>query len=84
MSKLPRVDTYLGPEMKSTGEVMGIDWGDERGAGQGAARGRHHDPAAGARLLLSIADRDKAEAMPMIRELQGRLPALGDRRDGAG
>ena len=25
MSKLPAVDTYLGPEMKSTGEVMGID-----------------------------------------------------------
>ena len=26
MSKLPQVDTYLGPEMKSTGEVMGVDW----------------------------------------------------------
>ena len=25
MSKLVGVDTYLGPEMKSTGEVMGID-----------------------------------------------------------
>jgi carbamoyl-phosphate synthase large subunit len=25
MSKLTGVDTYLGPEMKSTGEVMGID-----------------------------------------------------------
>lgn len=25
MSKLLGVDTYLGPEMKSTGEVMGID-----------------------------------------------------------
>ena len=25
MSKLAGVDTYLGPEMKSTGEVMGID-----------------------------------------------------------
>jgi Carbamoylphosphate synthase large subunit (split gene in MJ) len=25
MSKLSGVDTYLGPEMKSTGEVMGID-----------------------------------------------------------
>ena len=25
MSKLIGVDTYLGPEMKSTGEVMGID-----------------------------------------------------------
>jgi len=26
MSKLIGVDTYLGPEMKSTGEVMGIDF----------------------------------------------------------
>ncbi len=26
MSKLTGVDTYLGPEMKSTGEVMGIDY----------------------------------------------------------
>ena len=25
MSKLTGVDTYLGPEMKTTGEVMGID-----------------------------------------------------------
>ncbi|MDO8462179.1 MAG: carbamoyl phosphate synthase large subunit, partial [Deltaproteobacteria bacterium] len=25
-SKFPGVDTILGPEMKSTGEVMGIDW----------------------------------------------------------
>ena len=25
MSKLVGVDTYLGPEMKSTGEVMGVD-----------------------------------------------------------
>ena len=25
MSKLTSVDTFLGPEMKSTGEVMGID-----------------------------------------------------------
>ena len=25
MSKLSGVDTYLGPEMKSTGEVMGVD-----------------------------------------------------------
>ena len=26
MSKLYGVDTYLGPEMKSTGEVMGLDY----------------------------------------------------------
>ena len=39
MSKLTQVDTYLGPEMKSTGEVMGLGETVDRGAGQGAARG---------------------------------------------
>ena len=41
MSKLPRVDTYLGPEMKSTGEVMGVDWDGDARDGEGADRGRH-------------------------------------------
>ncbi|APV44747.1 carbamoyl-phosphate synthase large subunit [Dehalogenimonas formicexedens] len=70
MSKLIGVDTYLGPEMKSTGEVMGIDH-DLKGAlikaliAAGLAL-----PAEGS-ILLSIADRDKAEALPLIRKLHG-------------
>ena len=44
MSKLTQVDTYLGPEMKSTGEVMGLGDIGCRGAGQGAA-GRRQRPA---------------------------------------
>ncbi|MEL7561524.1 carbamoyl-phosphate synthase large subunit [Dehalogenimonas sp. 4OHTPN] len=68
MAKLIGVDTYLGPEMKSTGEVMGIDH-DFKGAlikalmAAGLAL-----PPEGA-ILLSIADRDKAEALPLIRKL---------------
>jgi carbamoyl-phosphate synthase large subunit len=70
MSKLPRVDTYLGPEMKSTGEVMGIDWSYERALAKALlAAGQALRP--GARLLLSIADRDKAEVMPLVRKLHG-------------
>ena len=70
MSKLARVDTYLGPEMKSTGEVMGIDWSYERALAKALlAAGQALEP--GARVLLSIADRDKAEAMPLIRKLAG-------------
>jgi carbamoyl-phosphate synthase large subunit len=70
MSKLPRVDTYLGPEMKSTGEVMGIDWSYERALAKALlAAGQALRPAA--RILLSIADRDKAEAVPLIRRLSG-------------
>ena len=68
MSKLAGVDTYLGPEMKSTGEVMGIDF-DFRGAVAKAllAGGMLFHPNGS--VLLSIADRDKAEAVPLIRAL---------------
>jgi carbamoyl-phosphate synthase large subunit len=70
MSKLPRVDTYLGPEMKSTGEVMGIDWSYEHALAKALlAAGQSLHP--GARLLLSIADRDKAESVPLVRKLAG-------------
>ncbi len=68
MSKLIGVDTYLGPEMKSTGEVMGIDH-DMKGALIKAliAAGLALPPEGS--ILLSIADRDKAEALPIIRKL---------------
>ena len=46
MSKLTGVDTYLGPEMKSTGEVMGIDHHFRGGADQ-SAHGRRSDAASG-------------------------------------
>ena len=45
MNKLPRVDTYLGPEMKSTGEVDGRRLDVRRRDGQGADR-RRSDAAA--------------------------------------
>jgi carbamoyl-phosphate synthase large subunit len=70
MSKLPRVDTYLGPEMKSTGEVMGVDWSYERALAKALlAAGQALRP--GARVLLSIADRDKPESVPLVRKLHG-------------
>ena len=68
MSKLPGVDTYLGPEMKSTGEVMGIDY-DFRGAlAKALVAGGLALPPDGA-VLLSIADRDKSSALPLVRKL---------------
>jgi carbamoyl-phosphate synthase large subunit len=74
MSKLTHVDTYLGPEMKSTGEVMGI------GATAGEALGKALLAAGtglptrgrGSGVLLSIADRDKPEAADLIRLLAER------------
>ena len=49
MSKLRGVDIYLGPEMKSTGEVMGVDHGLRAGLLQGADLGRAGDQAAAGR-----------------------------------
>ena len=68
MSKLVGVDTYLGPEMKSTGEVMGID---RTFAGALAKALIACDMALkpNASILLSISDRTKAEALPLIKQL---------------
>jgi carbamoyl-phosphate synthase large subunit len=70
--KLTDVDTVLGPEMKSTGEVMGID------VDLGAALEKAFLAALGSvpmsgGTLCSIADPDKAEALPIL----AQLSALG-------
>ena len=52
MAKLLDVDTYLGPEMKSTGEVIGID--------------RTFAPAPNGSVLITVADKDKPEIVPII------------------
>ena len=67
MSKLVGVDTYLGPEMKSTGEVMGIDYTLDAALAKALQAAGLMLLPKGA-LLLSIADRDKAEALPMIKK----------------
>jgi len=68
MSKLIGVDSYLGPEMKSTGEVMGIDYGFEAALVKALLAAGLMLPQKGS-LLLSIADRDKAESLPLIKDL---------------
>jgi carbamoyl-phosphate synthase large subunit len=68
MSKLAGVDTYLGPEMKSTGEVMGIDLTFKAALTKALIAAGLMLPQKGG-ILLSIADRDKAEALPMIKKL---------------
>jgi len=68
MSKLPQVDTFLGPEMKSTGEVMGIDWDADAAMAKALLAAGTMIPKQ-APVLLSIADKDKEEALPMIRAL---------------
>jgi len=68
MSKLPGVDTYLSPEMKSTGEVMGIDYTFDAALTKALIAAGLMLPPQGA-LLLSIADRDKPEALHIIKKL---------------
>ncbi len=70
MAKLPRVDTYLGPEMKSTGEVMGIDTTYTGAMAKALISSGMMLPPKGA-VLLSIADRDKPESISIIRQFVG-------------
>jgi carbamoyl-phosphate synthase large subunit len=68
MSKLTGVDTHLGPEMKSTGEVMGVDFTREAALAKTLLAAGLMLPPGGA-MLISIADRDKPEAVPIIKQL---------------
>jgi carbamoyl-phosphate synthase large subunit len=68
MSKLIGVDTYLGPEMKSTGEVMGIDRTFPAALAKAVLAADMALPPQGA-VLLSISDHTKADAVPIIRRL---------------
>ena len=70
MSKLVGVDTHLGPEMKSTGEVMGIDYRFEAALAKTLLAAGLMLPREGG-ILLSISDRDKPEAVPIIKKLAG-------------
>ena len=71
-AKLTSVDTSLGPEMKSTGEVMGIDR-DFAGALYRAMIAAGVRIPSGGTILATVADRDKAEAVPIL----ARFAALG-------
>jgi carbamoyl-phosphate synthase large subunit len=71
-SKLTTVDTSLGPEMKSTGEVMGLDR-DFAGALYRALVAAGVRVPAGGTILATVADRDKAAALPLL----GRFADLG-------
>ena len=68
MSKLTGVDWYLGPEMKSTGEVMGVDY-DFSSALAKALTAADLSLKPKGSVLLSIADKDKTESVTMIKEL---------------
>ena len=68
MNKLPAVDSYLGPEMKSTGEAIGIAGTLNEALRKAfAASGMHVER--GSAALLTIADADKPELFPIVSRL---------------
>ena len=69
MSKLSMVDTYLGPEMKSTGEVMGVDLELSSALVKALMAAGLMLPPSGA-ILFSVSDRDKPEALGIARRFQ--------------
>ncbi|CAN5811152.1 carbamoyl-phosphate synthase large subunit [soil metagenome] len=68
MAKLRGVEPNLGPEMKSTGEVMGVDL-DFAPAFYKALMASGLSFGPGSSVLLSIADSDKPHALEMIERL---------------
>ncbi len=67
-NRFPGIDIVLGPEMKSTGEVMGIDpdWGMAYAKSQSSAFNAL--PKEG-NVFISVSDRDKDRAVPIARDL---------------
>ena len=66
-AKMQQVDISLGPEMKSTGEVMGIDYHYSRALYKGIIGAGMNVPQEGT-VLVTVADKDKAEAGEIARE----------------
>jgi len=66
--KFPGTDTLLGPEMRSTGEVMGIATEFGRAFAKSQISAGQNLPLAG-RVFASFNDRDKQIAVPIIQEL---------------
>jgi carbamoyl-phosphate synthase large subunit len=71
-ARFPGVDVLLGPEMRSTGEVMGIDTSFGRAFAKSQIAGGVDLPMTG-KVFLSVKDQDK----PLIVDLAGQMKELG-------
>jgi carbamoyl-phosphate synthase large subunit len=67
-ARFPNVDTILGPEMKSTGEVMGLDASFERAFAKSQLGAGVKLPESGT-VFISVRDGDKPNLVPMARRL---------------
>jgi carbamoyl-phosphate synthase large subunit len=68
-SRFPGVDIILGPEMKSTGEVMGIDKDFARAFAKSQLGAGMLLPESGT-VFVSVKDSDKRRACELVRKLQ--------------
>ncbi len=66
-SKFPGIDISLGPEMKSTGEVMGIDADLGMAYAKAQMAASSQLPLEG-KIFISVKDRDKEEAVELAKE----------------
>ncbi|MCU0568717.1 MAG: carbamoyl-phosphate synthase large subunit [Oculatellaceae cyanobacterium Prado106] len=66
--KFPGTDTILGPEMRSTGEVMGIDTDFGKAYAKAELAAYQSLPLSGT-VFVSMNDRDKVSAVPVVRDL---------------
>ncbi|MEH2314385.1 MAG: carbamoyl-phosphate synthase large subunit [Nostoc sp.] len=66
-NKFPGTDTILGPEMRSTGEVMGIDSDFGRAFAKAEMGAGERLPLTGT-VFVSMSDRDKASAGAVVKE----------------
>lgn len=67
--KFPGVDVVLGPEMQSTGEVMGIGQTFSEAFLKAQIGAGEHIPKTG-KVFLSVENNDKARLLPVARQLQ--------------
>ena len=66
--RFPGVDTILGPEMKSTGEVMGIDEDFGRAFGKSQISCGNKIPLSG-KIFISLKDKDKPASVSIVKKL---------------
>jgi carbamoyl-phosphate synthase large subunit len=66
--KLAGVDIPLGPEMKSTGEILGQDVDYPRALYKALLAAGVDVPATKGSVLVTIADEDKNEALPLVQQ----------------
>ena len=66
--KFPGVDTLLGPEMKSTGEVMGIDYDFGKAFAKAQLGAGVKLPSSG-KIFISVKDSDKEQILEPTRKL---------------